>query len=57
MAFVGIHKATAAPKTAPILVAISRNIPKRMFVIPSFTYALADPEDVAIEATKAAPMA
>ena len=49
--------ATTAPHTAPMVVAISRNIPKRMLVIPSFTYALPEPLEVAMEATKAAPTA
>lgn len=49
--------ATIAPATAPVVVAISRNIPMRTLVIPSFIYAAAAPEDVAIDVTNAAPTA
>ncbi len=46
-----------APAKAPIVVAISKNIPSRMFVMPSFTYAAAEPDDVAITDTNEAPIA
>src|SRR5271155_438100 len=51
------YSASAAPESAPIVVAISRNIPTRMLEYPSRTYAAAAPEDVAITDTSAAPMA
>src|SRR5579885_3774451 len=46
-----------APQIAPIVVAISRNIPTRTFEYPSRTYAAAAPDDVAITETSAAPIA
>ena len=49
--------AMRAPDTAPMVVAISRNMPRRTLVMPSFTYAEPEPLEVAIEATKAAPTA
>jgi len=42
---------------APTVVATSRNIPIRMLVKPSRTYAAAAPEDVAITDTSDAPTA
>ncbi|MNL14019.1 hypothetical protein D3C87_1349450 [compost metagenome] len=53
----GADVAISAPITAPAVVAISKNMPSRIFAIPSLTYAAADPEDVAITETKAAPIA
>ena len=54
---VDTYTAIKAPATAPRVVATSRNIPIRIFVIPSFMYAAAAPDELAIEATNAAPMA
>ena len=48
---------TNAPTTAPIVVAISRNIPIRILVKPSFTKATAAPEEVPITETSEAPIA
>ena len=47
----------SAPPTAPRVVAISRNIPNLILATPSLTYAAAEPEEVAITDTKAAPIA
>lgn len=49
--------ATIAPHMAPAVVAISKNIPSRILVMPSFTKAAADPEEVAITETSEAPIA
>jgi hypothetical protein len=46
-----------APKSAPKVVAISRNIPMRILVKPSFTYAEAAPDEVAITEIREAPTA
>ena len=56
-ALAGIFAVRNAPSNAPTVVAISRNIPMRMLENPSFTYAAADPDDVAITETSDAPMA
>ena len=53
----GITDVKCAPTTAPTVVAISRNMPRRIFEKPSFTYAAAAPDEVAITETNAAPMA
>ncbi len=42
---------------APVVVAISKNIPARRFVIFSLTYVAAAPLDVAMTETMEAPMA
>jgi len=52
-----MYTARTVPRSAPMVVAISRNIPTRMFVNPSFTNAAAAPEDVAITHTSDAPIA
>ena len=57
MALVETHTAMIAPASAPSVVAISRNMPIRMLENPSFTYAAAAPEEVAITETRDAPMA
>ncbi len=49
--------ARRAPPTAPLVVASSRNIPIRMSVIRSRTYAAAAPELVAMTLTMLAPIA
>src|SRR5258705_517539 len=49
--------ASAAPASAPIVVATSRNSPIRTFVYPSRTYAAAAPDEVAITDTSDAPIA
>ncbi len=54
---VGIFAARNAPNRAPVVVAISRNIPMRMLENPSLTYATAAPDEVAITDTSDAPMA
>ncbi len=46
---VDTYTAIKAPATAPRVVATSRNIPIRIFVIPSFMYAAAAPDELAIE--------
>ena len=51
MPFVGTRVATAAPASAPAVVAISRNIAIRMFEKPSDTYAAAAPDEVAMTDT------
>src|SRR5438067_1166063 len=51
------YAATNAPESAPRLVAISRNIPTRMFEYPSRTYAAAAPDEVAMTETSDAPTA
>src|SRR5208282_245223 len=50
-ALVGIRVARKAPINAPKVVAISRNMPIRILENPSFTYAAAAPEEVAITET------
>ena len=52
-----IFAAANAPQTAPTVLAISRNMPMRMFENPSRTYAAAAPEEVAITDISVAPMA
>src|SRR6476646_10750483 len=52
MALVDTHTARNAPDNAPRVVAISRNMPIRMLEKPSFTYAAAAPEEVAITETR-----
>ena len=56
IALVGNLSANEAPTTAPIVVAISRNIPILILEKPSLTYAAAAPEDVAMTDTSVAPM-
>jgi hypothetical protein len=57
MAWVGAYNAMAAPAMAPSVVAISRNMPMRMFKIPSLTYADAAPDEVAMTEINEVPMA
>src|SRR5579862_7964726 len=57
IAWVETRVATAAPRSAPRVVAISRNMPMRMFENPSLTYAAAAPDEVAITDTSDAPTA
>ena len=57
MAAVETRNASDAPIRAPVVVATSINMPSRMFESPSFTYAEAAPQDVAITETRAAPIA
>src|SRR5262252_5822792 len=57
MDFVVTIAAKKAPKSAPSVVAISRNIPILILEKPSFTYAAAAPDDVAITETSDAPTA
>jgi hypothetical protein len=57
MACVEICDARYAPKMAPIVVAISRNMPMRIFEKPSRTNADAAPLDVAMTDTSDAPIA
>ena len=57
MALVGTLVARNAPNNAPKVVAISRNIPILILENPSFTYAAAAPEEVAMTDTSDAPMA
>ncbi len=52
-----MYTATTVPSSAPTVVAISRNIPTRMFVYPSRTNAAAAPDEVAITQTSEAPIA
>jgi hypothetical protein len=54
---VGVYTASTAPSIAPVVVAISRNMPMRTLVMPSLIYAAAAPDELAIEATSEAPMA
>ena len=49
--------ASMAPDTAPVVVAMQRNSPMRMFEMPSRRYAAAAPEEVAITEDSAAPIA
>src|SRR5579872_1007857 len=57
IAWVETRVARNAPNNAPRVVAISKNIPMRMFEKPSLTNAAAAPEEVAITETREAPMA
>src|SRR5207237_10912311 len=57
IALVGTLVARNAPNSAPKVVAISRNIPILMLENPSFTYAAAAPEEVALPDPSDAPMA
>ena len=57
MPLVGVIVASHAPSTAPMVVAISRNMPIRMLEKPSRTYAAADPDDVAMTDISDAPIA
>src|SRR5207244_850817 len=43
----GTREASSAPQIAPVVVAISRNMPMRILESPSATYAEAAPDDVA----------
>ncbi len=52
-----INTVTTAPIIALMVVATSRNIPILIFVIPSLTYAAADPVEVAITEMIDAPIA
>src|SRR5580700_2951147 len=54
-AFVAKRTARNAPRMAPAVVATSRNIPIRMLEYPSFVYAAAAPDDVAITEMSEAP--
>jgi hypothetical protein len=54
---VGILAASKPPVMAPKVVAISRNIPIRMFEKPFFRKAEAAPDEVAITETRVAPIA
>jgi hypothetical protein len=57
MAAVETRNASDAPIRAPVVVATSINMPSRIFENPSFTYAEAAPQGVAITETRAAPIA
>src|ERR1700722_3312261 len=57
IAEVETYPAINAPLSAPTVVAISRNMPTRMFEYPSRKYAAAAPDDVAITDTSDAPIA
>jgi len=50
------NNASEAPRTAPVVVAISMSLPIRIFQNPSFTQAVAASEEVAITEINAAPM-
>jgi hypothetical protein len=52
-----IQTAMKAPVRAPIVVAISKNMPTRTFVILSLRYVTAEPLEVDITDTTPAPMA
>jgi hypothetical protein len=54
---VGTRVARNAPKSAPMVVATSRNMPMRTLERPSRTYAAAAPEEVAMTEMREAPMA
>src|ERR1700722_107403 len=52
-----MYPARNAPLSAPTVVATSKNMPTRMFEYPSFKYAAAAPDEVAITETSEAPIA